>query len=829
MKMGKVTSCFLLICLVLTGFSFLAGCAQMKPDTGMVKTDAGSVSGIIENGLRMYRGIPYAAPPTGDLRWRPPAQVKPWDGTRNATGFSAMCPQPSTSNPTPGEMSEDCLYLNVWTPAKSADEKLPVMVFIHGGAFAEGTGSDPLYNGSALAGKGVVVVTLNYRMGALGFLAHPQLDNESANNTSGNYGLLDQQAALRWVQRNIGAFGGDPSRVTIFGQSAGGSSVLVHLVSPQSKGLYRQAIVESGPLWTNGTILDIFGSKADGERYGEEYAKSLGYEGPEAIAQMRTLSAEELVNATPWPASTFWRIHTLGFKPVADGWIIPDAPDTMFLSHRENPVPLIIGNNANDGITLTANANMTVADYKQFLQDNFGKDAGAVFAKYPANSTPDVQHQLSRMMTAYDFTDAAKFAAGSMADLNQSTYLYRFSYDLPGQPLGAFHSSELLMVFRPPGTFPDPTSTRVSENMMDLWTRFAKTGDPNGGMNVTWPKYTREQGQYLDINDTLTVKNFAGSPASPAPGSWKFVVFGDSPDPAKNTTTGVSPALSIIAPAVAAEKPDLVIYTGDLVNGWILTNASPVEGNYPVQFKNWEEAVSPIHNYETGTGVPLYVLRGNHEDGPDKTITPLLDAYLATVASGMPVNGPPGEEKLTYSFTHHDAKIIAIDDYSLHDGLKETANQTWLDEQLTQDRKPFLFVFGHSPAYLADNDKEDMLWGIAIHPAERDQFWTSLVNNHVPAYFCGHTHLYVRGESQGIQQIITGNGGAAMSAFNPVLADPNLTIEYPVGNVSVSDQKVGYLVITVHEDSGTFDGIQKVYNPAARSWETGDTFTINSR
>ena len=508
MKMSEITIYVLVCCLVLIGFSILSGCTQKDADAGIVNTGAGSVSGIDENGLRMYRGIPYAAPPTGDLRWRPPAPVQAWNGTRDATAFSAICPQPSTSNPTAGGMSEDCLYLNVWTPAKSANDKLPVMVFIHGGAFAEGTGSDPLYNGTALAKKGVVIVTLNYRMGALGFLAHPQLSNESSENSSGNYGILDQIAAMKWVQRNIGNFGGDPSNVTIFGQSAGASSILVHLVSPQSKGLYRQAIIESGPIWTDGVILDIFSPKAKAERYGEEYAQHLGYTGPDAIAQMRKVSSADLVNATPWPASTFWRIHTLGFKPVVDGWIILNSPDTLFLSHRENPVPLIIGNNANDGITLTANANMTVTEYEKFLRDNFGKDAAAVFAKYPANSTADVQHQLSLMMTDYDFMDAAKFTGGSMADLNQSTYLYRFSYDLPGQPLGAFHSSELFMVFRPPNTFTDPTSSRVSENMMDLWVRFAKTGDPNGGMNVTWPKYTKEQGQYLDIGDIPTVKSY---------------------------------------------------------------------------------------------------------------------------------------------------------------------------------------------------------------------------------------------------------------------------------------------------------------------------------
>ena len=507
MQTYKVTSCVLVCCLILIGFSFLSGCIQKKPDASIVKTDSGYVSGINENGLRMYRGIPYAAPPTGDLRWRPPAPVQSWNGTRDATVFSAMCPQPSTSNPTAGGMSEDCLYLNVWTPAKNADDKLPVMVFIHGGAFAEGTGSDPLYNGTALARKGVVVVTLNYRMGALGFLTHPQLDKESITNSSGNYGLLDQQAALRWVQKNIGAFGGDPSRVTIFGQSAGGSSILVHLVSPQSKGLYQQAIVESGPLWTDGVILDIFSPKTEAERYGEEYAKSLGYTGPDAIAQMRRLSSVDLVNATPWPASTFWRIHTLGFKPGVDGWIIPDSPDTLFLLHHQNPVPLIIGNNANDGITLTANANMSVLEYETFIRNGFGRFGDTVLLHYPANSTDEVQHQLSRIMTDYDFTDAAKFSAGSMADLNQSTYLYRFSYDLPGQPLGAFHSSELFMVFNPPSPFTDPTSTGVSENMMDLWTRFAKTGNPNGGMNVTWPKYTRDNGQYLNIGSVPSVKS----------------------------------------------------------------------------------------------------------------------------------------------------------------------------------------------------------------------------------------------------------------------------------------------------------------------------------
>ena len=509
-KKGNLPACVLVIFVIFTGLVLFAGCIQRGPESGIVKTDAGYVSGMNENGIEIYRGIPYAAPPTGDLRWRPPALVQPWNGTRDAKVFSAACPQPVSADPSSGDipanMSEDCLYLNLWTPAKSADDKLPVMVFIHGGAFAQGAGSIPLYDGTALAKKGVVVVTINYRLGALGFLAHPRLANESPNNSSGNYGLLDQIAAMQWVERNIGAFGGDPSRVTVFGESAGASSILVHLVSPQSRGLYRQAIVESGPLWTNGTIMHIIAPRAEAEQWGEEYAKSLGYSGPDAIPQMRNVRYQDLINATPWPSSAFWSVHTLRFKPTIDGWLVPDSPDTLFRLHRENPVPLIIGTNSDEGTTLGADANMTVPEYEKFIRARFGKDADAVLARYPASSTEEVQLRLERIMTDYDFTDAATLAAGSMADLDRSTYLYRFSYVLPGQPMGAFHGSELFFVFRPPMMKPDPVSGKVSDTIMDLWVRFAKTGDPNGGINVTWPQYTTGTGQYLDIGEYPVVK-----------------------------------------------------------------------------------------------------------------------------------------------------------------------------------------------------------------------------------------------------------------------------------------------------------------------------------
>jgi len=509
MQPYKVTTCILAACIILAGFLFLTGCMKAA-EPGIVKTDAGYLSGTQENGTWVYRGIPFAAPPTGDLRWRPPAPVRPWEGVKVAKVYGDSCPQPSSPDPSSGDipaaMSEDCLYLNVWTPAETAGGKLPVIVFIHGGAFGQGSGSLPLYSGAALAKKGVIVVTTNYRLGALGFLAHPELDNESPADISGNYGLLDQRAALDWVQENIGGFGGDPSRVTVYGESAGATSILIHMVSPGSRGLYSQAIVSSAPIWTNGTTLSIVSTKADAERWGTEYAKSLGYSGPDAIRQMRNLSAMELVNATPWPSSSFQLTSTLRFKPTIDGVIIPDAPDTLFRLGRENPVPLIIGTNNDEGTLLAANASMTVPEYEKFIRNRFGTGADAVLEKYPAGSTGEVQLRLERIMTDYDFAPAAKLVAGSNA-ASQSTYLYRFTYALPGQPNGVFHGSELFFVFRPAAMKPDPESLAVSDTMMDLWTRFVKTGDPNGGMNVSWPRYTITGDQYLDIGEMPAVKS----------------------------------------------------------------------------------------------------------------------------------------------------------------------------------------------------------------------------------------------------------------------------------------------------------------------------------
>jgi len=503
--------CAALVVIVLAGSIFLAGCTGTAPDSGAVRTESGQVFGTSSDGIRAYLGIPYAAPPTGDLRWRPPVPAQPWQGTRPATAFGPACPQlvaPDTGvMELPGNMSEDCLYLNVWTPARGGNEKLPVMVFIHGGSFLQGAGSMPLYNGTNLAKKGVVAVNLNYRLGPLGFLAHPALANESPMHSSGNYGLEDQAMALRWVRNNIAGFGGDPDRITIFGESAGGTSVLVHLAGNETRGLYRQAIVESGPLWTNGSTISIISTMPEAERYGEEFAESLGYTGPDAIGRMRNVDVWTLVNATPPASSAFWEIRMLRFKPVIDGKLVPGKPETIFLEGRQNPVPLIIGTNSDEGTVLAAGTGMNVTEYQRFIRSHFGEYAGDVLDAYPATTPEEVQQQMERIMTDIDFSQAAEVVAGSQSKLNRNTYLYRFSYVmLPDSPLGAFHGEELFFIFRPAAITPDPAGGRVSDTMMNAWTSFVRTGDPNGGMNVTWPQYTIEKGEFLDIGANPVVK-----------------------------------------------------------------------------------------------------------------------------------------------------------------------------------------------------------------------------------------------------------------------------------------------------------------------------------
>ncbi len=308
-------------------------------DLDIVQLHSGPVKGKVEGGIRIFSGIPYAAPPVGHLRWTPPQDVMPWTEVRSGIDPVPSCPQPK-QNPS-GSFSEDCLYLNVWTPAKTPADKLPVMVWIHGGAFNFGSGTLPEYNGKNLAGKGVVVVTINYRLGPLGFLVHPLLSKESPQGVSGNYGLLDQIAALRWVQRNIASFGGDRNRVTIFGQSAGSRSVALLMISPLSKGLFHRAIAQSGgPIIGSEYLSPLFaGNMANVSTMGEMLAARLGcHEAPDIVAAMRTKTAQEVLTAAD-TKTTLFDDGGFFFAPVFDGWALPRNPMTAYSTGRATRCP----------------------------------------------------------------------------------------------------------------------------------------------------------------------------------------------------------------------------------------------------------------------------------------------------------------------------------------------------------------------------------------------------------------------------------------------------------------------------------------------------------
>ena len=302
-----------------------------------VEVEGGNIEGITEGGLIVYKGVPFAAPPVGALRWREPQPVTGWLGTRVAGRFAPACMQKGVSMPgeTPPAINEDCLYLNVWTPAVSAGERLPVLVWIYGGGFSNGSAAMPLYWGDALARKGIVVVTIAYRVGAFGFLAHSELTRESPHRSSGNYGLMDQVAALNWVRRNIHAFGGDPSRVTIAGQSAGSMSVSILMASPLAKGLFRGAIGESGGFFEPVQLAPAF-LLANAEHEGDAYAASLG---AKSVAELRNMPAEKLLEGK-MPS---------GAHPVIEPYLLPQPPYDVFAAGRQNDVPIIVGANAEEG------------------------------------------------------------------------------------------------------------------------------------------------------------------------------------------------------------------------------------------------------------------------------------------------------------------------------------------------------------------------------------------------------------------------------------------------------------------------------------------------
>ncbi len=499
-----------------------------------VKTANGTLEGTLEkSGIRSFKGVPFAAPPVGELRWREPQPVKNWQGVRKATQFgprAMQLPVFGDMNFRSNGVSEDCLYLNVWTPSKTGKEKLPVLVYFYGGGFIAGDGSEPRYDGESMAQKGMVAITVNYRLGVFGFFAHPELSQASPYKASGNYGFLDQAAALRWVKENIAAFGGDPNKVTIAGESAGSMSVSAQMASPLSRNLIAGAIGESGALVNSG--FDPV-PLAEGEQNGVKFATSIG---ATSLAQLRAMDAQKLLNEAGKPG--------VGrFVPTIDGYFFPKTPAAIFAAGEQAKVPLLAGWNSQEmGYqALLGQDAPTKENFTKAVQRVFGERAEEILKQYAATTDEEV------MQAATDLA-GDRFIAYSTwkwMDLHGKTSgkpVYRYLYSRPRPEMvpemgnatpglaggvikdsnapkapparGAVHSAEIEYAMGNLATNKvyawTPEDYKVSKTMQEYFANFIKTGNPNGAGLPKWPVATGNTPQYLniDVNTRLeTEKN----------------------------------------------------------------------------------------------------------------------------------------------------------------------------------------------------------------------------------------------------------------------------------------------------------------------------------
>ena len=485
-----------------------------------VKIEGGTIEGTTgdEPSVRIFRGVPFAAAPVGDLRWKAPQPAKPWSEVRQATEFGARCMQP----PVFSDMvfrdagnSEDCLYLNVWTPAKSASERLPVIVWFYGGGFVAGASSEARYDGVHMAAKGAVVVTPNYRLGVFGFLSHPDLTKESGHNASGNYGLLDLVAALQWVHNNISAFGGDPSNVTISGESAGSFAVSALMASPLAQGLFHKAIGESGAFFPNDRPSLATKSRSETEKAGMAFAASLK---ARTIAELRAKTADEVYQAE---TSDPFR-----FGPNLDGYFLPGKVSDIYAAGKQSHVPLLAGWNADEGTAtiLSSQEKPTAKTFAEQAQARWGSRAHAFLKVYPA-ATDEQALKSAEELAGDDFIAFStwKWINAQVKTGQAPVYAYRFEQapaEYPGAMAegiaatarGARHSGEIEYVFQMlkwldrPWT---PDDFRVADTMSSFWVNFARSGDPNGPGLPEWPKY--ESGDQFQVMHLLGKSSHAAA------------------------------------------------------------------------------------------------------------------------------------------------------------------------------------------------------------------------------------------------------------------------------------------------------------------------------
>lgn len=496
-----------LIGAALLGLAAISGGSAAPPL--VVRVDSGELQGVVDDGVASYKGIPFAAPPVGDLRWRPPQPVAKWTGVRQAAEYGADCmqgrfgPPPAPGGPPASVPSEDCLFLNVWSPASAArGAKLPVMVWIYGGGFVGGSSSSPNTSGTQFAKQGVVLVAANYRVGRFGFFAFPALSRERPDEPKGNYAYMDQIAALQWVKRNIAAFGGNPNNVTILGFSAGGVSVHSLLASPMARGLFHKAIAESGG--SRDSVLTARPMREDGvdpnypvsaETIGIQFARSMGIEGTDeaALARLRALSAEEVLRGAPaQPGVNVPRYET---TPVLDGKLVTETAETAYKAKRQPRVPLLVGSNSAD----TA-GNRIRATTKEQLFARFGQWSAQAKAAYDPDGSTDLATLISRANDDFGQAEPARFAANAFAANGSPVYRYRFSYVQTAMRermrTGAPHGGEIAFVFGTLGTGgfgppipPTAQDQAVSRMAQSYWVNFARTGDPNGAGLPVWPRH----------------------------------------------------------------------------------------------------------------------------------------------------------------------------------------------------------------------------------------------------------------------------------------------------------------------------------------------------
>jgi para-nitrobenzyl esterase len=462
-----------------TGLALAQQPETPKPEP--VKTEYGLVQGAIQGDLTVYKGIPFAAPPVGDLRWRAPQPAAQWDGVKQTTKFA---PGPIQSGRPPSGVSEDCLYLNVWTPAKKASDRIPVLVWIYGGGFGGGATSEANYSGEKLAKKGVVLVSIAYRVGQMGFFVHPELSAESSNHVSGNYGLLDMVAGLQWVQKNIAAFGGDPNKVTIFGESAGGIAVSMLCASPLAKGLFHGAVSQSGGSFGPPRPATMPGENlkrlTDAERDGVAFVKNAGVA---SIAEMRKLTPDKL------PAG-----RGLGMSwPIIDGYVIPDDQYKLYEAGRYNNVDILVGYNSDEGASFSPPK--SPEDYIASVNKRYGKFAESLIKAYPTetNRVPKTARDLARD-TAFGWHTWSWARLQAKTGKSKVFYYYfdqhpDYTADSAKADSGSPHGQDVAFVFQHLGRNSSKPDQDISEAMSSYWVNFAKFGDPNGEGLPKWPVY----------------------------------------------------------------------------------------------------------------------------------------------------------------------------------------------------------------------------------------------------------------------------------------------------------------------------------------------------